>query len=186
MHVLTYESPDKQQQTIEELSYEEVLLGLQEDHGWHEVINAYDQNNIVRVFFDIDSYDETDDTLPSCLEELNSIFNCTSDDWAVSNGSRPGKISYHVVSKRFCITLKYLRQITSGLNNKLPCVDHTLLFISMEASNELLFFRLPNQHKHALNKLGTPMRVVQGELKDFIVTSSLEELEEFSALSCAR
>jgi len=170
MRVLTYESKDKQQQTIEELSYEEVLLGLQEDKGWVEVIDAYDQNTFVRAFFDIDSYKEIQEPLIPILEELNRLFTCTSDDWAISDGSRSGKISYHVVSKRFSLTIKKLRQITYVLHEQFPIVDYSLLCISPMVNHDLLFFRLPNQSKHAIRKPGTPMRIVQGELGDFCVT----------------
>jgi len=169
MRVLTYESPDKHIQKIETIPYRNVLAALNEDHGWIEVIDAYDQNNLVRMFFDVDSYSGSD-PLTQIMGVLNAMFKCAIDDWAISDGTRKGKFSYHILSKRFSITLKHLRKITSKLHSMHPSIDHTLLFISPLATNELLFFRLPNQSKNTLHKVGAPMHILQGELADFIVT----------------
>jgi hypothetical protein len=180
MRVLTYESPDKTYHTIENISYETALKGLEIDNGWHEVIDASDQNKKVRVYFDIDSDIEV---LSPILAVLNTIFGTATQDWAISDGSRDltpttRKISYHIVSKRFCIALKDLRSVAYALNDKFPAVDYTVLCISMQATHELLFFRLPNQHKNAVNKNGPPMTVIQGTLTDFFV-SHIDGLIEF-------
>ena len=174
MRVLTFESPDKKQQTIEEFTYDDLLLKLKEDHGLVEVIEAYDQNVKVRVYFDLDS--NTEIPLTQVLDELTSIFK--SDAWSISDGSREGKYSYHIVSKDLCISLKNLRTITNKLSQKFPCVDYTLLCLSIPVTTELLFYRFPNQSKRTLNKSGPPMRIIEGELKDFIVTWT-EGLREF-------
>jgi len=181
MRVLTYESPDKTQHTIENISYETALKGLEVDNGWIEVIDAYDQNNAVRAYFDIDSDTEV---LTPILAALNTIFGTSTQDWAISTGSRNltptvRKISYHILSKRFCITLKNLRSIAYALNDKFPALDYTGLCISMTATHELLFFRLPNQRKDAVNKRAPPMTVIQGNLSDFIVTH-IDGLTEFT------
>ena len=168
MRILTFESTDKKQQRIEEISYEAALRGLIEDRGWIEVIDAYNQENLVRAYFDIDGGGA--DVLRSVLSELNHIFGCTDADWAICDGSRDGKVSYHILSRLYSITLRSLRSITFALHGKFRAVDYTLLCISAAATNELLFFRLPNQSKGTLNKSGTPMKVLQGELADFIVT----------------
>jgi hypothetical protein len=178
MRVLTFESVDKQQQTIEEVPYKDVLAGLHEDHSWVEVIDAYNQHNCVRAFFDIDSA-LTKDPLPNILTELNSIFSCGDEDWAISDGSRDGKISYHVLSKVYFITLKNLRSITFALHDKFPAIDKTVLCISSMTNHELLFLRLPNQSKSVMNKSGIPMKIMQGELEDFIVTY-VDKLKEFT------
>jgi len=180
MRILTFESPDKKQQIIENIPYETAVKAIETDHGWIEVIDAHDQNIKVRAYFDIDSDTEV---LTPILAELNTIFGTTIQDWAISNGSRDltptlKKISYHIISKRFCISLKNLRTLSYALNDKFPAVDYTLLCISMSATNELLFFRLPNQRKNALNKSGPPMTVIQGNLAEFIVTH-IDGLTEF-------
>ena len=178
MRVLTFESEDKQTYTIEDISTEDALVKLNEDHGWIEVIDAYSKHNRVRAYFDIDVYN-TSDPLQQVLAEINKIFNCGDADWAICEGSREGKISYHLLSTRFSITLKQLRDITIALHKKIPAVDYTLLCISATANHELLFFRLPNQSKSVLNKKGSPMRIVQGDLADFIVTN-IRGLVEYS------
>jgi hypothetical protein len=173
MRILTFESPDKKQQVIEEIAYDDLLLKLKEDHGLVEVIEAYDQNVKVRVYFDLDSTIEI--PLTQVLDELTSIFNSS---WAISDGCREGKYSYHIVSKDLCISLKNLRTITNKLTAKFPCVDYTLLCLSIPVTTELLFYRFPNQSKRTINKSGPPMRIIEGELKDFIVTW-IEGLREF-------
>lgn len=182
MRVLTFESPDKKQQIIEEISYDDLLLKLKEDHGWHEVINGFNQNTQVRVYFDLDSHiltsnsrihlvpDTKDSTLRQVLEEISMIFKCSSDDWAISDGCREDRISYHIMSKLYRISIKELRRITYNLHAKFPSIDYSVVCISMNSINDLLFFRLPNQHKGAVNKPAPPMKIIQGELKDFIVT----------------
>ena len=180
MRILTFESPDKKHHIIENIPYETALKAIETDHGWIEVIDAYNQNNMVRAYFDIDSDTEV---LAPILAALNIIFSTTDADWAISDGSRDltpttRKISYHIVSKRHCISLKNLRAITFAFNNKFSAVDYSLLCISMLATHELLFFRLPNQRKNAINKSGPPMSVIQGILADFIVTH-IDGLTEF-------
>jgi hypothetical protein len=179
VRILTFESPDKNHHIIETIPFNKAVKVIETDHGWIEVIDAYDQNNMVRPYFDIDfggpiTQSETE-VLNPILAALNTIFGTTTQDWAISNGSRDltsttRKISYHVVSKRHCITLQNLRTISYALNDKFPALDYTLLCISMQATHELLFFRLPNQHKNAVNKSGPPMTVIQGTLADFFVT----------------
>ena len=168
MRVLTFESADKQTCTFKDISNEDALSMMKDDHGLVEVIDAYNQNNRVRAYFDIDAYN-IPDPLEQVLAEINAVFKCNTTDWAICEGSRDNKISYHLLSTRFSITLKQLREITFALHKKIPAIDYTLLCISAVANHELLFFRLPNQSKHVLNKKGTPMRIVQGELADFIV-----------------
>jgi hypothetical protein len=178
MRILLFESSDKKMQIIEDISYEDLLVKLNDDHGWHEVIDACNQDNCIRVFFDIDSVGSAPNVLAPILKELNRIFKCENGDWAISDGSREGKSSYHILSKKYYIKQRRLRAITFTLNQQFPTVDYSVLCISILAKHELLFFRLPNQHKGAVNKSGVPMKIIQGELKDFIVTH-IEGLVEF-------
>lgn len=181
MKILLSESIDKKIRVIKEIPYETVMENLIHDNNWHEVIDAYDPNNKVRVYFDIDGYKLEEDPLQKTLEELNTTFNCSNEDWAISCGSRDDKFSYHVVSKKYCIRLSVLRNITTHLHSKYKWIDCTLLFINMFAIDEYLFFRLPNQSKDSINKPAPPMKIIQGELKDFIITE-LEFIKEFQNL----
>jgi hypothetical protein len=151
MKILLSESVDKKKRIIEDIPYNIVLENLNKDNNWIEVIDAYNQHNKLRLFFDIDGYDLKEDPLKKGLEELNSIFNSSNEDWAISCGNRENKYSYHILSKKYCIELSKLRIITSNLNSKYKWFDHTLLFISMFAIDEYLFFRLPNQSKNSMN-----------------------------------
>jgi len=169
MKILLSESVDKKKRIIEDIPYNIVLENLNKDNNWIEVIDAYNQHNKLRLFFDIDGYDLKEDPLKKALEELNSIFNCSNEDWAISCGNRENKYSYHILSKKYCIELSKLRNITSNLNSKYKWFDHTLLFISMFAIDEYLFFRLPNQSKNSINKPAPPMKIIQENLKDFIL-----------------
>jgi hypothetical protein len=177
MKVLVSESKDKQIQNIINIPYEEVLRGMETDNNWHEVIFGYDLNIKLRVFFDIDYY-EKEDPLDLALKEINEIFKCNNDDWAISCGNREDKFSYHILSKKYYMTLKNLRKLNNNLNYKNKFFDNSTFCISMMANNENLFFRFPNQSKNSINKSGQPMNVIQGELKDFFVTKT-EELKIF-------
>jgi len=181
MKILLSESVDKKIRVFKEIPYETVVENLIHDNNWIEVIDAYDPNNKVRIYFDIDGYRLEEDPLQKTLEELNTTFNCSNEDWAISCGNRKDKFSYHIVSKKYCIQLSDLRNITTRLHSKFKWIDHTLLFIDMFAIDEYLFFRLPNQSKNSINKSAPPMKVIQGELKDFIITG-LEVIKELQNL----
>jgi len=59
MRILVSESADKQTRNYINVEPDELLRIIETDYGLHEVIDMYDPDNPVRLFFDVDS--ETDD-----------------------------------------------------------------------------------------------------------------------------
>ena len=143
MKILVSESVDKRTQNIQTISYESVLLGMKYDNKWVEVIDAFIPSKLVRMYFDIDGYD-IDDPLEIALQELNTIFNCSNEDWAISCGNRGNKISYHILSKKYCISIENLRKITKKINKKYSFFDYLLLCISMLSDKEYLYCEDPS------------------------------------------
>ena len=177
MKILLSEAKNKLTREIIELSREEVLEGMVRDQGWIEVFEMYYPYSKVRLFFDIDTKVICDNILELSLKEINTVFGCTDSDWAISCGSRENKISYHILSKKYRITLENLRRITMKLKQKYLWFDETLLYISMESNHEFGFLRLPNQSKDSINKPAPPMAILQGELADFLI-SDIDSLED--------
>ena len=182
MKILISESKNKLTREIINLSREEVLCAIETDHNWHEVFEMYSSNTNVRVFFDIDAYIKSEQVLEKTLDLLNTTFKSKNEDWAISCGSRDKKVSYHILSKKYKITLESLRAISAKLKAIYSWFDDTLLYIYLESNHELGFFRLPNQSKDSVNKPAPPMRILQGELSDFLITD-IEELELFIFLN---
>jgi hypothetical protein len=172
MKVLASESRDKKIQNILEIPYEDVLKGIEADQNWHEVVAAYDPKVLVRAYFDIDCA-QKEDPLKPALGALNAVFGCSDADWAVSCGSREGKFSYHILSTKYCLPLQDLRRLTFKLNAEHAWFDVSAICISMTATHENLFLRFPNQSKDSINKPAPPMKILQGDLKDFFVTQVL-------------
>ena len=175
MRVLTGESKDKTQRKTLDIPEEILIELLKEDHGFHEVIDMFDPNIELRVYFDIDAYNiDEHDVLSKSLELLNSTFKCTSDDWAISSCNRTikdeYKISYHILSKKYKMSLNNLRQLTSLLVKELPYIDTSAYWFSMGYSRDEGSLRLPNQSKNLINKEGEPLKIIQGSIGDFFVT----------------
>lgn len=171
MKVLVSESIDKQIQDIKDISYETVFQQIKQDMNYHEVIDGGNPKQLVRVYFDIDGY-ESVNPLQEMLEILNTTFCCSNEDWAISNGSREGKWSYHILSKKYKIEIQKLRNLTFNLNKRYKSIDSSGLFISMNSNNDYIFLRFPNQSKHSINKPAPPMKLIQGSLEDFFVTDT--------------
>ena len=182
MKILLSEVKNKLTREIIELSREEVLEGMVVDNFWHEVIEMYYPYTKIRLFFDVDAGPKAEHVLEKSLETLNRQFGTVDADWAISCGTRPTKISYHILSKRYRITLDDLRKITAKLKGQHSWFDDTLLYISLESNHELGFLRLPNQSKDSINKPAPPMRILQGGLADFLVTD-IDCLKEVPAIS---
>ena len=91
---------------VREISPEELAIELQTDRSLHEVI---DKNAPVRLYFDVDKdlrpifnfirRNRHISLMTSVLQTLNRIFHTSDSDWAISNGSRNGKESYHFISR---------------------------------------------------------------------------------------
>lgn len=176
MKVLVSESKNKQTQIIKDIQYETIYNQIKEnDMNYHEVIDAGNPNQLVRIYFDIDDYQNTN-PLQNVMELINTFFNCENEDWAISDGSREGKWSYHILSKKYKISIQKLRDLTSKFKEKHISFDYSSLCISMESINDYIFLRFPNQSKHSINKPAPPMKIIQGELKDFFInqTSNLQ------------
>jgi hypothetical protein len=177
MKILLSEAKNKLTREIIELSREEVLKGMVRDQGWVEVIEMYYPYTKVRLFFDVDASSKAEHVLEKSLETLNRQFGTVDADWAVCCGTRPTKISYHILSRLYRITLEDLRTVTTKLKGKHSWFDDTLLYISLESNHELGFLRLPNQSKDSINKPAPPMTILQGDLSDFLV-SDIHGLED--------
>jgi hypothetical protein len=184
MKILLSEAKNKLTREIVELSREEVLKGMVVDNFWHEVIEMYYPDIKIRVVFDVDAGSKAEHVLEKSLEAINRQFGTVDADWAICCGSREKKVSYHILSKRYRITLDDLRKITTKLKSQHSWFDDTLLYISLESNHELGFLRLPNQSKDSINKPAPPMTILQGDLPDFLV-SDIDCLEDVPATSLA-
>jgi len=179
MRVLVKESLDKQTREILEISKFDLLEKLNYDHGYHEVINGFDHNKQIRVYFDID---DIQDNLQDLLKRLCEYFSCEKSDWAISCGSREKKVSYHILSRKFSTSIKNLRRIHSILGKEFLGVDTTCLYFSMTDEDESMYLRFPNQSKNGVNKPAPPMKILQGEMEDFLITE-FTNLTTFEFLS---
>ena len=183
MKILLSEAKNKLTREIIELSREEVLEGMVKDQGWVEVFEMYYPSSTVRLFFDLDSTATAQENiLDLSLKAINAQFGTVDADWAICCGSRKKKISYHILSKRYKITLDALRKVAAKLKRQHAWFDDTLLYISLESNHELGFLRLPNQSKDSINKPAPPMTILQGDLADFLV-SDIDYLEDAPALT---
>jgi len=185
MKILLSEAKNKLTREIIELSREEVLEGMVKDQGWVEVFEMYYPSSTVRLFFDVDALrlecKAPENILDLSLKAINATFGTTDADWAICCGSREKKVSYHILSKRYKITLEALRKVAAKLKSQHSWFDDTLLYISLESNHELGFLRLPNQSKDSINKPAPPMTILQGDLADFLLTD-IERLEDFPGL----
>jgi len=174
MRILVSESSDKETRKIIDIPKQHLLHLLKIDNGYHEVINMIDPNVMLRVYFDIEEYHKGDfvDILSEALNVFNKIFNTTNGDWAISDGSRflekDFKTSYHILSKKYKMSLTDLRRLTMQLNKSY--IDTTAYWFSIYYDRDEGSLRLPNQSKKGINKEGAPMTIMQGEIADFFVT----------------
>ena len=126
--------------------------------------------------FDIEDYTNVD-MLDDVLCSLNSIFNTTNNDWVISCGSRMTKISYHIISKKYKMNLNELRILARKIDK--PYIDTSAYWFSINYPYDEGSLRLPNQSKNSINKDGSPMRILQGEIQDFFITD-ISNLELYS------
>jgi hypothetical protein len=178
MRILLSESTDKQRHVFGEKTKDEVLAMIREDHNLHEVVDMHDPSKYVRVYFDIDAH-VGKATLDDVLKVVCDYFQCTPADWAISDGCRETKISYHILSKKFRIRIQDLRVLAKELNKTLRVFDETVYVFTLTSPHEYGYLRFPNQSKDSINKPAPPMRVLQGDLSDFFVTD-ISGLEDFT------
>lgn len=177
MKILVKESIDKREREIVEISKSDLLSKIQDDFGYLEVIDLADNNSCIRVYFDIDSSTHYD-VLPNLLPALCKYFQCDEKDWAISCGNRPEKMSYHILSRKFSMKIRNLRKVHSLFKKDFPCIDSTVLYYRIDDEAECGYLRFPNQSKDSINKPAPPMKILQGDISDFLV-SDTELLSEF-------
>ena len=170
MRILTSETKDQTRRTFLEISKDKLILSLEKDNGWHEVINMFDSSKEVRLYFDIDSYKNKDAALVKLetLTALNKRFSTTDDDWAICFSPSTEKVSYHILSKKYKCSLSSLRIIAEEL--KLDWIDKSVYWYDRNEQVDQGYFRLPNQSKTSINKIGLPLIIQQGSISDFLVT----------------
>jgi len=167
MIILVKETAARKVRTLLDFSKEDLLERIKDDNGYHEGICCRNPNTIIRVFFD---YDWDKEGLEDLMERLCREMQCEKTDWAISCGTREGKVSYHILSKKFCMSINNLQAFQRRLYKDHKCIDFTVLQVSITDETECAFLRLPNQSKDGVNKSAPPMRILQGELSDFLVT----------------
>jgi hypothetical protein len=177
MHILTYESKDKKFRQIEDITPNDLEILLEQDRGYIEVIPMRDPNIYVRIYFDVDQYDIQEDKISDIMHDICTEFKCGELDWAIASSNRPDKISYHITSTKYCITLSSLRRITKKLASVHSCIDTRPLYFGIADEYECGYFRLPNQTKTAIHKTAPPLKILRGSIGDFFVTN-------VSGLSC--
>jgi hypothetical protein len=190
MKILVSETLDKSSREFIDLPLADVIKGIEKDNGWHEVIDMFDADNEVRMYFDIDvmiySQEELagkknitkESVLRRTLDALNAAINCNDADWVICNGHNGNKISYHILSKKYKCSLNNMRRFVRKL--ELDWVDRTVYFYDTNEPTDQGYFRFPNQSKASINKEGPPLVIEQGKLSDFIVTF-VDGLERFNA-----
>lgn len=167
MRVLVKESLDKKTRTLMEIEKSELFEKLNYDNGFHEVICCRDPDAKIRIFFD---YDWNVDFLDEFLKIICEKYQCEKTDWAISCGTREGKISYHILSKKFCISIRSMIKTIKSMKKECPYIDDSIFNIDMFDDLECVFMRFPNQSKDSVNKPAPPMHILQGELSNFLVT----------------
>lgn len=168
MKILVSETLDKSKREFIDLSYEEVLAGIEKDNGWHEVIDMFDANYEVRMYFDIDAINiDKDLVLRQTLDKLNRRLGCGDSDWAICDGSVDKKVSYHILSRKYKCTIADLRHFFASLG--LGWIDSTVYWYERNEPYDQAYFRFPNQSKASINKMGSPLRILQGDLCDFFI-----------------
>jgi hypothetical protein len=178
MRILTSETIDKSSRTFIELPIDKVIEGLEEDNGWIEVIDMFDPDSEVRIYFDIDTCKHDKDFVKrSTLDALNMRLSTVDSDWAVCQGHREERVSYHILSRKYKLSLRDLREFCILLD--LPWVDKSVYWYDWREPTDVNYFRLPNQSKKAINKEGGPLLIEEGLYEDFLIcyTEKLETIK---------
>ena len=151
---------------------------MENDNGWHEVIDMFNSENEVRLYFDIDSYKILDPEIvkTETLAVLNSVFSTNNDDWAICSAHSKEKVSYHILSRKYKTSLKDLRDIVNDLN--IDWIDKSVYWYDRNERTDQGYMRFPNQSKTSINKIGGPLTIEQGSMNDFFITDT-DLLESF-------
>jgi hypothetical protein len=170
MNVLIYESLDKKVRRFQYIRREDILERLKVDDGLLEVIPMRNPNILVKPYFDIDDSNPETISLSDILKMLSLEFQCEESDWVVATAPREDKISYHIVSKKYKTTVSKLRDISKRLARKTSVIDDKCLYFAISDELESGYFRLPNQSKKTINKNSPVLKVLVGNIEDFVVT----------------
>ena len=168
MKVLVSESIDKRTREYIDVPPEFLLKMIENDYGLHEVIDMGRQDVLVRMYFDIDAEGVDGNVLENVLEVLNQYYGTENDDWAITEANTERKQSYHIYSKKYSIPLNRLWNDVK----KMGCcyIDDDVYSFSIFSQRDEGSMRLPNQSKKSINKDGGIHRVIQGELRDCLIT----------------
>jgi hypothetical protein len=167
----TWQSPD-----IRVLTKEDVLELIKEDNSVLELYFTEDDSILLRVYFDIEksikSLDEAPVILQNIMDLLCSEFGVGPDTWAICDGTREGRASFHIISKKYCIDLKTLRALFSKLTKVNSTIDSTALSFKYPTPYNYNMLRLPNQSKYRrlFHQDGPPLKLIQGGLEDCLIT----------------
>lgn len=141
-------------------------IDLQQDLKALEVIPT---SGSIRVFFDIDKKEKLPkdpyEFLIHVLRILNQRFNTHDDDWAIASCHRHGKISYHIMSRKYSIPIKNYYKVATELAKEIPEIDISFIKFTLP----LFYMRLPNQTKDCRDK-AAPLQIEAGMLRDFFIT----------------
>lgn len=175
----TWESPD-----IRILAKEDVLELIKEDHPVYELYFTEDESILIRVYFDVEKHIKSLDEAPSILQNIMDLlcseFGVDPDTWAICDGTREGRASFHIISKKYCIDLKTLRALFSKLSKINSTIDPSALSFKNPTPYNYNMLRLPNQSKNRrlFSKYGPPLKLIQGRLEDCLI-SCVDGLEVY-------
>ena len=80
---------------MDEISYDDLLLGLKDDRGWIEVIDAYDPNNLVRAFLTLIPIRIPESTYP--LQLRNSMPSSNVNHPTGRSAKVPVKVRFPII-----------------------------------------------------------------------------------------
>jgi len=172
MRILISETKDQKKRDFLDISKPELVFALEKDNGWHEVIDMFDSENEVRLYFDIDSYKILDPLIVKneTLTVLNRVFLTNNADWAICSANTSEKVSYHIMSRKYKCSLKILRKIVHDLN--IEWIDKSVYWYDRNERMDQGYMRFPNQSKTSINKIGAPLTIEQGSISDFFITDT--------------
>jgi hypothetical protein len=170
VRVLLYENTEKTVRKFQDFDHNVLVKMLETDNGFIEVIPMRTSQTVVRLYFDIDQYDTERNPLEDVLFLLCQTLRVPKEEWAIAECNRTDKLSYHIVSKTLCATIKTLRILTNTLKSKNPVFDTRVLYFGIGDNHECAYFRLPNQSKSSIGKICRPIKIVSGSISDFIIT----------------
>jgi hypothetical protein len=152
------------------------ILNRREDHSWTEVIPVRDGTLIVRVYFDIEVLSTTETAsslLNTIMTILNAEFKTSNDDWAIASCHRDNKLSFHILSRKYKISITILKTVVMKLlYNGCPGIDLTV-YEATWGTPKVARLRLPWQSKKgAANGDAPPLLIESGTIEDFLITSS--------------